>query len=467
MAQTTTTTGVDAVLTIDYEPILRNTINQMCPLFGIFRREGESKATRSKTTQFAVKTRQGNTARFYGRDDPAAFDTNSLENAPAYDTSQLVYKKLYAPYRVSHEVIREATREGAHFDVLEQDLQDMAQSFCHLIEWQIATSAGNGYLFTVATDPGTGAATAVDVDVENYGGWTGQELRILMENLNLEGQFVQFTSGTDAAPRDTGVAYEINSVDETAATSTINVSRVGAGNFAAAIAVGDFVRLSDSNYTTAALTTDAADSNLTPDLVGLPGLIDDYTNLTTFQDLTNATAPRFKSRVLANSGVNRPLTETLLQRAISIARVRQPGKNGDKPSMKRWYFVCHDFMRDEFALTLTADRRYTSPLLTRSGIKTYAGWDIEDVLTFDGVPFMCSQLAMRNSCFLVDTKNLVIVHNGPAEGQFLLDPSGGGKVSRIDGTPRFEYAWWAYLNMGARERSQCIRIDDLETIAGI
>lgn len=454
MAQDTTSSGAEAVLTIEYEPGVRNTINQMCPYFKLFQREGSNKLTRSKTTQFAIKTRQGNTVRSYAQADPDNFDSNSLEQKPGYKTAQINYRKIFAPYRVKLEVMQEATAAGAHFDVLEQDLNDLAESFCHWVEWQFNSSAGHGYLFRVNGDPGTGTTVTVD----SYGGWDGQEAKVLLENLNLEGQYVEFASDAATAVR-AGGARLIDSVD-----IDNNQFEVSAA-MDAAVADNDYVMLSRSDDTSRSASL--VDSNDTADLIGLPGLIDDYSRLTTFQTLTNATASRFKSHVLSNSGTNRPLTEALLQKAISIGRVRQPGKSGDGPSVARWKFLCHDFQRDDFALQLTADRRYTSPLLGMKGMKAYAGWDMGEVLTFDGIPFVCSQLALRNSLFMVDCKETFIVHNGPAEGQFLTEPGGSGRAIRVPGGTKFEYVWWAYMNFAMRQRNSSVRIDDLTTITGI
>lgn len=457
MAQDTSTAGGAAeVLTIEYEPGVRNTINQMSPYFKLFQREGSNKLTRSKNTQFAIKTRQGNTVRGYGQSDPDQFDTNSLENAPGYDTSTVNYRKMYAPYRVKLETMQEATAAGAHFDVLEQDLNDLAESFCHYVEWQFNSSSGFGAIARVnRADPDSDQILPVD----QYGGLAGQSLGVLLENLNLEGQWVEFATSGVTAP--TAARARIDSVQIDDDTITFEAGNPVDAN----VADNDYIYLSNSALTRTGFTL--ADSNDTPEIIGLPGLIDDFGRLSTFQGLTDALASRFKSHVLENAGVNRPLTEALLQRAISIGRVRQPGKSGDGPTMARWKFMCHDFQRDDFALQLTADRRYTSPLLGKQGIKAYAGWDMGEVLCFDGIPFVCSQLALRNSLFMVDCAQTYICHNGPAEGQFLVEPGGSGRAIRDPGTPIFEYVWWSYMNFAMRQRNSSVRIDDLTTITGI
>jgi hypothetical protein len=188
--------------------------------------------------------------------------------------------------------------------------------------------------------------------------------------------------------------------------------------------------------------------------------VDDYTRLTTFQAMTSATAPEFKSTVLSNGGTKRALSEDLLSSLIVACKVRTSKNVGDDGYAK-WVFICSETQKELFAQSLRQDRRFGAPAtLTVKGVKPYAGVETE-ALHFNGIPFFCSPMAQRNSVYLLDTEDAHIVHNGPTFGQWMV------QGHDIETAPQKQWVWEMHNNFAMDTRNSSGRLDDLTTMTGI
>lgn len=425
----------------------------MTPAWAALSREGTDKLVNARTHKFAIKSNIGQSARVYGTEDPCAgFAVCSAP--PEYCDVELSYKKTYIPYRVCNETIQEAGSGGAMLNVFQQDLKDLAEQHTHQLERSLFTGDGRDVLFTLAdtgTDNGDGTWTYA---VQWYGGLSGEELGTILESLLLINLCVHVSDACGNAPRSTTAAdnsASITDVDPTLGAETVTFDRqILAG------AVGDVVYRSRQDTSGVQGCTDG--------ITGFPLLIDDFTLADPFQGVASEDCPSFSARCCDNGGLKRDLTETLLEQAITMAMVRKGRRKGTKTTFQRHAFFTHEATARKFALSLTEQRRFTAPhMLTKQGMKPVGGVDME-FLCYDGIPFITSHLGLRNTVYLADLAELVIIHNGKAEGQFLSAP-GGPTVERVACTPTFEYVYFAYLDIAARKRNGMVCLKDLNSMA--
>lgn len=451
MAQTSA--NVLAVFKEMYEQGVKNDYNRSTPALAVLTRDGEDFATAAREHFFAIKTRRGQTARTYGSEDPYEFATCSAP--PDYERVCLTYVKHYIPFEISNELLYEGTDEGAMFNVLTDGLDDLAEQHASQMERQFLTGDGRDVLFVL-----TGTETGPDADgnftygVQWYGGYQGEALGQILENLTLCGMSIHVATECGVAPVDTNAALIVG-VDPTFGAETITVSTPTAGGIGGGGAVADEMIVYRSREDTNGV------QGCTDGMFGLPALVDDFSLVEPFQCLSADDCQVFTAKVLDNGGVQRDLTEELLSKAVAIAMARSPLNRGQAHSWQKYVFFTHPFTARKFANGMTALRQLTAPSLWgRKGIKPAFGVEME-ALTFDGIPFMESQLAMMNDAFLTDVSNLILLHNGPAEGQFLADPR-GNTIERINCSPRFQYVWWAFVQFAVRSRKGMVRVSDLQ-----
>jgi hypothetical protein len=323
------------------------------------------------------------------------------------------------------------------------------------MERQFFTSDGRDILFALdGTEVNLGGGL-FEYGIKWYGGVQGEDIGDILESLTLCGMSIHVATECGVAPVDINPALIVG-INSTFGSETITITTDTAGGIGGGGAVGDGDIVYRSREDSSGV------QGCTDGMMGLPGLIDDFTLVEEFQCLTEDDCMTFKASILDNGGVARPLTEELLSKAVSKAMVRSPLKRGQTHSWMNHVFFTHPYQSRQFANQLTALRQLTAPSLWgKKGIKPAFGVEM-DALTFDGIPFIDSQLAFQNDAFLANVANLILLHNGPAEGQFLADPR-GNTIERINCSPRFQYVWWAFVQFAVRSRKGMVRIADLES----
>ena len=445
MPQTTQATGLGPILKIDYVNEVRYDISMRTKGWTAFNRQTTPYKARAKDTKFGIVTSPNQGPRSYGANDPGIFATTA--GKMGVEDVTVNYVKMYAPTRITWEVYQEATSAGALTDGVALELDGLATSFGRQLERSLWTGDGRDVLFMIDQD--TPGISATGANIDRYGGYSGQELGLIVESMNLVNMEVSFAATVGGAARDTGAVRTILTAIATKNTESITWASAAV----AALAAGDSVYRSRQDA--------AGVQGISDGMYGLPAMCDDYSLIATYQGLTTALAPSFAAKLLGNGGVNRPLTEDLLSLAVGIAQQRGGGKPTDEKGNMTSAVFCHIFTERAFASLLTGDRRYSAPTLwTPKGFKPISGADIE-LMSHEGMPFISGQLALRNSAFIVDLASQFIVSNGPAEGGFIDE--GTGKAVRVTGGPQFEYAWWAFVNGASKGRNRNVRINDLET----
>lgn len=183
-----------------------------------------------------------------------------------------------------------------------------------------------------------------------------------------EGMYVDFyESDTLDTSSDSAIITSINP-----ATKVVTLSPTGMTT-AQAVATAAVIVRENTREDSHDSSTDTA-----REMMGLLGVIDDGTNLATFQDIDRTAAGKrlWKANYLANSGVDRELTLDLLQRGIDLARYSGGSTINDiRMGLGQ---------RRKYVALLQPDIRYTPGNLDGGFERlTYAGGDARIRITID------------------------------------------------------------------------------------
>ena len=282
------------------------------------------------------------------------------------DKSKIKPAYIYGSIRLTGPGIEMAKGNVASFvDSLSDEMEDIYQSIvvdmnrqCHWDSWgQIGRLTEASVISTSTTWAGTfdndigvryfkegqlldayasaGATTANATDSAGVG------LRVL--HIDPSSKVVTFES--------TSTAYSANHPHLSGATSGTSAA-IGEGVIMIAMGARD------------AAWSSSADTAV--EMMGLEGIFDDSTNITTFQDINASTYSKWRANVLSNSGINRELSIDLMLQAVDLTRFVS-GKQVDMIRMGLG-------QRRKYANLLMPDVRF-APTVLKGGYET---------LTFSG-----------------------------------------------------------------------------------
>ena len=178
------------------------------------------------------------------------------------------------------------------------------------------------------------------------------------------------------------------------------------------------------------------------DMVGLNGLFDDGTLLTTFEDISTTTYPKWKANKLGNSSVDRELSLDLMLQACDLVRF-DAGPNKIQMRMGLG-------QRRKYAALLMPDVRF-APTVLKGGYET---------LTFsagDGsVEMIIDPMTQPGKIFC---------HPEGAIQKYELTPLGWGnpgeKMTQRAGYDEYDMFLRIYTNLGTEQRNALTYIEDL------
>lgn len=437
-----------------YAPILKtgyiNSVNNQIPndslLLALIQNRGDNfdLMTPNKTTEFGIQVSNLPNLRYYGGDDPEQYSERG--GGIQVRKATLGYKKWLFPFQWKREVWLEATNAAAMDDGLQLTLKNVPIVIRAIKERHLCSQTGNGVLFVVKTNATAGSA--VTISVEDYGGIADQELGHIMNRMNLLGEKVHFAATIGGSARST-TADTITAFSAVQGSESITV-----GTLSANVTAGDVVYLSRSD--TAAAGVSPADAYP----IGLPGLIDNFGRLATFQGLTAATAASFAATVQNNSGTKVPLDEDILASMKVAAEVNNSSSTNEE-GKPNWMYVGATTTIEKFAQTLRSERQYISPdTLTTKGVKPYAGVE-RDALYINGITCATSPAAQRNSVYLLDLRAIRHLHNGPPMGTMLVN------AHDIEDGPKRQSVWGGADNFAMMYRNGSVRRDDISTMTSV
>lgn len=448
-------TTADEMLKIDYRDGLHNDINERCPVFSMFQRDVASESVQADTHRFAIKIAPSQNHRHYGTRSPSSFARTDGEMVVR--KVDVTYNISYNPIRINPDIVwRAANGDAAMINMLESSLEDLREQECTQLERGICTGNGHDVYFTVRTVPGGSPWT---YGIEAYGGYTNEDLGLIVETLNLRNLWMN-----GAAPTVTNSAYETvrNSGDPGKVTGWVSTYGSESVTFDRdmGLQVGDVLYRSRDEASGVQGVNDG--------VLGLAGTVDDFSNKDPYQTIasTDDTATSFASHIIAAGAA--AFSESFLNQMITIADIRGGGGRKDSETMRQ-VLVANTLVVNDFAQNMTsvanagtATNRRVQYAVTEKGYKPQYGY-AREFLSYNGIPFVDGHLALRNSTFLLNLDDLYWCHNGSAEGDFLTPAGGGPPALRVPGTPMTEYVWARMGQLAAKRRNTHVRLDNHAT----
>lgn len=299
----TSTSGFNDAFKTEYEPVMQNSIVAESELRDVFH-EGAfttAEGPDGKGIQIAHMFSSGGGVQAIAEDDYLPDST-----APSIVQSQIKIKQWQAQVELSGRVMRRTKEGAAAFVTWAQAVLPFRAQRLAFHQDRALMGAGTAILFQV--NMATPASTALAIN-NAYGisGLEGATFNVL------PGDTLRFSSAADGSGLRTGVATVVN-VNHAAGTIDIDA-------LPASTATGDYVALGGAN----------GNSFGALENMGLEGIVDDGTNVATFQTLSRTTYKGMQGQIINSATANGSLyagifSEDLLEYADRISYERGLGK---------------------------------------------------------------------------------------------------------------------------------------------
>jgi len=359
----------------------------------------------------------------------ATSEGGNLPTAGNFDPQNFAIgmKYLNASFQMTQQMIKGAeTSKGAFKNAMNMSMETVVTNLKRE-QSRMLYGAGKGILAYVNC---TGAVTTVIVD--NPGGVVG-------------------TAGGARYIRKNMILACINPADGTMRSGTVHtvtgVTSTGLSYTSAS------VTLTNDDYivrcNTAAETT-AAGTGYNREPMGLLGLVDDTTYLTTISGLSRDTYPQLKSRVQSAVGA---LSLDALQTNVDLA-----DQLGDAQIDA---FTCHHAVRRSYLALLEADRRYSSSDLTKPDGGTIAGkgkgGKSGNYITFANKPVMESKYHPYGTIIGLDKRYMKKYTQ--VKGEWANES--GAILRQVGSTDVWSAFYRRWLNYHCSKPATCFRMDGI------
>ena len=180
----------------------------------------------------------------------------------------------------------------------------------------------------------------------------------------------------------------------------------------------------------------------TKEMMGLSGIV---SATSTLQGLDVATYPWWKATVLANSGTNRAISDTLLQTAIDTL---ESNSSGMCTAMYTSFGV-----RRAYQALLTATKQLVNTQKLQGGYEAinYLGG------SHGVIPMIADKDAPANKIFIVDEDELAIYRL--ADFDWMQED--GSVLSRVSGVDAYEAVLYVYQELGTSMRNAHVLLSDI------
>lgn len=381
-------TNFDEALRIDYLPVIREQLNNSSVLLTKVRRNERD----------VVGKRWQGTVHFKRNSGVGSGTETGLPTAgnQEYENPYGNVKYTRGRIQVSGPVIEASKNDkGAIVRALESEMKGIVDDLKQEVNYQFFND-GTAARALVNTDPGTGTTLTLDNPGTNY---------------LLDGMLIDIVDPSTGVPTTSGTDLTVSSVD-----STTQVTMSAAIN--ADVADNDVV-------TRANATNDAGTSY---EMMGLKGIIDDATYVTTLHNLSRSTYAWWKSSTFSsddNGGTLRDMTLPLIQSAITAVE-----KNGGKTNL----ILSDHAMRDAYAALVIADKRFVNTMDLDGGFRG---------LDYNGTAWVADKDCPPNTVFFVDTEHLEIMQMS----DWSWMDRDGSVLSRVSGSDAYEAVMYWYADL--------------------
>jgi hypothetical protein len=387
----TTLTTLDAILKNQYIGPIREQLNNSSVLYSRLEKNSDSVVGKNFTIPLHYGRNEGVGARGEGVALPTAGNQQ-------YKECIVPMRYQYGRIQLTGPTIKAArSNEGAFIRAVDSEMRGLEKDMKSSMNRQVFGD-GTGLLATVAAS-GSGTSTVV-VD-------STAKLRVGMP-IDI---IVKTTGAATAGVAGTSVASITDA-------TTFTITDTLAGSPAATYGV--YIAGSRNN-----------------EMMGLSGIVSETSTL---QGLDVATYPWWKAKVLANSGTNRAISDTIIQTALDTLEANSSGK---ATALYTSYGV-----RRAYQALLTATKQLVNTQELKGGYKA---------LTYNDLPIIADKDAPANKIFVVDEDELQIFRLG----DFDWMSEDGAILSRVSGYDSYEAVLYVYQELGCMMRNAHVLIGDI------
>ena len=386
----------DAILKTQYLGPIREQLNSSSVLYSRLEKNEDSVVGKNFTIPLHYGRNEGVGARAEGGTLPTAGNQ-------AYKECIVPMRYQYGRIQITGPTIKAArSNEGAFLRAVDSEMRGLERDMKSSMNRQ-AFGDGTGLLATVAAS-GSGTSTVV-VD-------STAKLRVGMP-IDI---IVKTTGAATAGLAGTAVASITDA-------TTFTITGTLAGSPAATYGV--YIAGSRNN-----------------EMMGLSGIV---SNTATLQSLDVANYPWWKATVLANSGTNRAISDTLLQTAIDTL---EANSSGMCTAMYTSFGV-----RRAYQALLTATKQLVNTQKLQGGYEAinYLGG------SHGVIPMIAEKDASANKIFVVDEDELAIYRL--ADFDWMQED--GSVLSRVSGVDAYEAVLYVYQELGTSMRNAHVLLSDI------
>ena len=401
-----TLTTADSALKEDYQPAIREQLNQEIMFVAQMERNSIDVEGRRAVLSLHVSRNSGVGARAEGGTLPTAGNQG-------YAESRVTLKYNYGRIQINGPVIRAMKSDTGSFTrAVDSETQGVVQDLKRDYNRQLFGNLEG----TIAQCDTTSAAT----EVELVSTTTATQMRQFEVGMKVD-------IGTLAAPSTIVSASAITAIDNDVSGGTQSIT------------ISDSVTTTTSHYVTRAGTKTASGS--TNELTGLQAIV---TNSGTLFNINPTTDTVWKSTVSSNSGTNRAATDNLFEQVIDDIML----DGGYAPN----FIVTSPAVRRNYASQLKAQKRFMNTIDLKGGFSAVSV-DAGNV----SIPLATDRDAPSNKAFVLNLNHLKIHESSDWE---FMDED-GAVLSRVSGVDAYEATLFKYSEMTTDKRNAHGRIDDL------
>lgn len=429
--------GFDAVLKIDYEKTIQEQINQKTPILDMFTKQNalEMDAT-GKYVQYPIHLRRNSGAMSRGE------DTNLPVAGKQTYVETIIYPKYtYGRIQLTGQVIRQSlSSKGAFTRAMKAEMDGLVKDVSNYRN-RALWGFGKGILAQINGDPSTGTTFTLD----NAGGVTNTSNGNRYINIGDNVAVVQ-VAGSHYAIRGDEI-YNVTAISADGTQITVSSA------IDTAVLTNEWLVKGYGVLASGAVQADldcpgalgSSDiNNIVP--MGLLGLVDDSTYVTTLQGVSRSTYDQWKSYVLSTAGA---LSLDMIQRAIDVVDILGSGDID-------YFATGHDTRRAYLAL-LEANRRYMGQDLRSPDGGTVAA-KLRDI-TYGTIPMKICKHAPYGTLVGCDKKYMT--RWVWSDGHW--DDTDGAVLHRVSNKDAFEAFYKIYDNFSNDRCNAHFRIDGITT----
>ena len=386
----------DAILKTQYLGPIREQLNSSSVLYSRLEKNEDSVVGKNFTIPLHYGRNEGVGARAEGGTLPAA-------GSQAYKECIVPMRYQYGRIQITGPTIKAArSNEGAFLRAVDSEMRGLERDMKSSMNRQ-AFGDGTGLLATVAAS-GSGTSTVVVDSTAKLR--VGMPIDIIVKT-------------TGAATADLASTTVASITDATTFTISGTLAGSPAGTY------GVYIAGSRNN-----------------EMMGLSGIV---SATETLQSLDVASYPWWKATVLANSGTNRAISDTLLQTAIDTL---ESNSSGMCTAMYTSFGV-----RRAYQALLTATKQLVNTQKLQGGYEAinYLGG------SHGVIPMIADKDAPANKIFIVDEDELAIYRL--ADFDWMQED--GSVLSRVSGVDAYEAVLYVYQELGTSMRNAHVLLSDI------